>query len=146
MITATALKFFVPGRPAPQGSKRHVGRGVLIESSKELQPWRERVALAAHNAMHAAGTTLFTTAVTVNLEFVMRRPLSTPKSYTPHATRQPDLDKLQRAILDAITGTVLADDALVVEIHARKRLAAHAEAPGVAITVDTLPPPARGLP
>lgn len=35
------------GTPAPQGSKRHVGRGVMIESSKNLKPWREAVKYAA---------------------------------------------------------------------------------------------------
>lgn len=32
--------FFVAGRPAVQGSKRHVGGGRLIESSRQVGPWR----------------------------------------------------------------------------------------------------------
>lgn len=36
----TRVEFTVLGVPAPQGSKRHVGRGVLVESSKALGPWR----------------------------------------------------------------------------------------------------------
>lgn len=44
------VEFFVPGRPAPQGSKRHVGHGIMVESSRDLGPWRERVALAANPA------------------------------------------------------------------------------------------------
>lgn len=43
------LHLFIPGSPAPQGSKRHLGRGILIESSKNVGPWRERIALAAHS-------------------------------------------------------------------------------------------------
>lgn len=131
-MTAT-LTFSVPGKPAPQGSKRHVGRGILVESSKEVGPWRERVALAAHNAMQ--GRELITDAVTVGLAFVLPRPKSAPKRSTPPAAKRPDVDKLARACLDAITGTVIADDSQVIELHATKRLAEHGETPGVTITV-----------
>ena len=34
---------FVPGVPAPQGSKGHVGGGRLVESSKKVGPWRAAV-------------------------------------------------------------------------------------------------------
>ena len=47
-----ALTFRVYGTPAPQGSKRHVGRGVMVESSKKVAPWRQDVVAAA-----AAGRT-----------------------------------------------------------------------------------------
>ncbi len=131
----TAVVFTVPGRPAPQGSKRHVGYGIMVESSPEVGPWRERVALAAHNAMLATGATLFTGAVTVDLRFVLPRPKSTPKRRTPPAVKRPDVDKLARRVGDALTGVVLLDDAQVVELRAGKRLAAIGETPGVAVTV-----------
>jgi crossover junction endodeoxyribonuclease RusA len=130
------LKFMVPGRPAPQGSKRHVGRGVLVESSREVGPWRERVALAAHLAMTGADATPYTTAVSIGLCFTLPRPKSTPKRRTPPAVKRPDLDKLTRAVLDAITGVVLLDDAQVVDLHARKRLAGIGEASGVVVTIE----------
>ena len=37
------LVVVVYGVPAPQGSKRHVGHGILVESSKKLRPWRDAV-------------------------------------------------------------------------------------------------------
>ncbi len=126
----TELRFFVPGRPAPQGSKRHIGHGVLIESSKALKPWRERCYWHAHQTMRQAQTDMFTTAVGVELEFVLPRPISTPKSYTPYAIKRPDLDKLARACLDAITGIVIADDSQVVSLNSTKRLAQAGETPG----------------
>lgn len=129
------IAFFVPGRPAPQGSKRHVGRGILIESSKEVGPWRERVALAAHS--HAQQ--LSTGPVGIRLEFVMPRPKSAPKRSTPAATKRPDVDKLARAILDALTDTCFADDSQVVSLHATKRLAEIDEAPGVHIALQEIP-------
>ena len=44
------IEFFVEGIPASQGSKRHVGRGILIESSKRVKPWRSDVRIAAQEA------------------------------------------------------------------------------------------------
>jgi crossover junction endodeoxyribonuclease RusA len=131
----TTLSFFVPGKPAPQGSKRHIGRGRMLESSKEVGPWRQRVAIAAHNAMTTARIPLLTgRPITLELDFVMPRPQRTPRS-TPPAIRRPDTDKVSRAVLDALSHTVYADDAQVVDLHARKRLAAIDETPGVHITV-----------
>lgn len=129
-----SVEFFVPGRAAPQGSKRHVGRGVLIESSRDVGPWRERVALAARRAMN--GRPLFdTAALAVDIRFVMPRPASTPKHHTPAAIKRPDLDKLVRAVLDALTHTVFADDSLLIDLRARKRLAEAGEPPGAQIAV-----------
>jgi crossover junction endodeoxyribonuclease RusA len=132
----TTIAFTVPGKPAPQGSKRHVGRGIMVESSKELGPWRERVALCAHNAM--CGRSLLDGAVRVRLDLTLPRPKSAPKRSTPHAVKRPDVDKLARAILDAITGIIVRDDSQIVDLHATKRLAELGETPGVAITVEQL--------
>ncbi len=128
------VAFFVPGKPAPQGSKRHVGRGILVESSKEVGPWRERVALAAHNAM--AGRSVADGAVSVILYFILPRPKSAPKSRTPAAVKRPDLDKLVRACLDAITDVIISDDSQVVTIYAHKRIAEIGETAGVEIRVE----------
>lgn len=132
--TVSTVSFFVPGKPAPQGSKRHVGRGILVESSKEVGPWRERVALAAHQAM--AGTALFDGAVAVTLYFILPRPKSAPKSCTPAAVKRPDLDKLIRACLDAITDVIISDDSRVVTIYAHKRIAEIGETAGVEVRVE----------
>lgn len=122
---------FVPGVPAPQGSKRHVGRGILIESSKAVGPWRERVALAAHS--HARG--LLGGPVSVDLVFVLPRPKSAPKCTTLPAVKRPDIDKLARAILDALTGVWIADDSQVIDLRATKHIADIDGEPGVTITV-----------
>jgi crossover junction endodeoxyribonuclease RusA len=130
----TEVAFFVPGKPAAQGSKRHVGRGVLVESSKYVGPWRDRVSFAAHTAM--AGRTLLDGPITVALDFVMPRPASTPKRTTPPAVKRPDLDKMTRAILDSITNIIIRDDSQVIDLHATKRLAELGETAGVRITVE----------
>jgi hypothetical protein len=45
----TPVEFEVVGLPAAQGSKRHVGNGVMVETSKNLKPWRAAVAAAARD-------------------------------------------------------------------------------------------------
>ena len=48
MAPLGAVTFRVEGMAAaPQGSKRHVGKGVMIESCKAVKPWRLLVAQAA---------------------------------------------------------------------------------------------------
>ena len=43
----SSFSVIVYGTAAPQGSKRHVGNGVMLESSKRLRPWRQDVRFAA---------------------------------------------------------------------------------------------------
>jgi hypothetical protein len=94
--TDPAIAFSVPGRPARQGATRHVGRGILVESSREVGP-HQRVALAAHTAMTAAGTTLLTGAVALRLSLMLPRPKATPKRFTRPAMKHPRSDKLTGA-------------------------------------------------
>ena len=124
----------VDGNPAPQGSKRHVGHGRMVEASKRLRPWRATVAAAVKAAV-GARVPFPEGPVTVTLEFVMPRPVSTPKRSTPPAVKRPDIDKLCRAVLDAITGAAIADDSQVTLMVAHKRIAEIAETPGVTIQI-----------
>ena len=129
------IDFFTPGKPAPQGSKRHVGRGIMVESSRDVGAWRERVAIAAHNTMRGVGGVVVTGPVAVTLGFILPRPKNTPK-VTPAAVKRPDLDKLVRAVLDAVTGVVIADDSQVVALHATKIIAAVEDSPGVHTRIE----------
>lgn len=127
------LDLFVAGRPAPQGSKRHVGKGVMIESSKAVGPWRT---LLAWSAAQAHRTAPADGALVVTVEFVMPRPQRLPKrAPTPPHTVKPDTDKLLRAVGDALTGVVWRDDSQVVELHGVKRYAEMNEQPGARIRV-----------
>jgi Holliday junction resolvase RusA-like endonuclease len=47
------LVITVFGQPAPQGSKRHVGHGVMVESSKKVKPWRQDVVAAARSVIES---------------------------------------------------------------------------------------------
>jgi crossover junction endodeoxyribonuclease RusA len=116
------IEFWVSGRPAPQGSKRHVGNGRMIEMSAAVGPWREAVRGEAQRycAAPLAGP------VRVSVTFCLIAPKSTRRT-TPHV--RPDLDKLVRAVLDGLTmAGAFGDDGQVTEIIARKAYGARAGA------------------
>lgn len=127
---------FIPGNPAPQGSKRHLGNGVMVESSKRVKPWRSdiRSALLDDGGQPRAR---FAGPVRVDLEFVLPRPKGAPKKRTPAADKRPDIDKLLRAVFDAIgSAGVWRDDSQVVEARQVKRIAEIGETPGCRIGIE----------
>jgi Holliday junction resolvase RusA-like endonuclease len=115
-------------RPAPQGSKRHVGRGRLLEQSKRVAPWREAVDTAARAAMNARwlegrGEEILDGPLSVEIVFTVRKPASAPKTRVTWPTTRDsgDIDKLLRSSLDALTTAgAIADDSRIVEIVSRK--------------------------
>lgn len=124
-LPAAQVTFWVSGIPAPQGSKRHVGGGRMIEMSKAVGPWREAVRAEAQQKFAVP----FDGPVSVTVTFNLKRP-KTARRDTPCI--RPDLDKLLRAVLDGLTAAgAFGDDGQVTEIVARKRYG-H---PGAMITV-----------
>lgn len=111
------LTVMVYGTPAPQGSKRHVGGGRMIESSAAVKPWREAIKWACL----AKEVTPLTGAVDIEITFTVKKPASAPKRRRTWPVKRPDLDKLVRATLDGLgEGGVWVDDSQVVELVARK--------------------------
>lgn len=135
--TPPDLQFTVHNhRPAPQGSKRHVGHGRLLEQSKRVAPWRAAVDTAARAAMiarhilkyggrPAPGTppAPLDGPLSVEIVFTVRKPASAPKTRITWPTTRDsgDIDKLLRSSLDALTTAgAIADDSRIIEITARK--------------------------
>lgn len=115
------IEFTAAGSPAPQGSKRHVGGGRMIESSKHVKPWRDAVradALLARQAWaraHGAWVPL-DEPLTVDMVFTVPKPASAPKRRRTWPMRMPDVSKLARSTEDALTDAgIWRDDARVVE-------------------------------
>lgn len=155
------ITFTVHGTPAPQGSKRLLpfggkrgGRPMLVESSKAVGPWRAKVrraAEAARDLLPADDQARETDAVTVTLDFNMPRPKAhygtgrNAETLKPAAPTdpigKPDLDKLARAVLDALTGIAWVDDAQVTALVVSKRFAPHPRHVGVHVRVDRIHPP-----
>jgi crossover junction endodeoxyribonuclease RusA len=144
------LHFGVDGIPGAQGSKRHVGGGRLIESSKKVAPWRKAIEKAAREAMAKVDLAEpITGPVHVAVTFFFVRPRSHWRTgRNAHLLRDAapadptgrgvgDVDKLARAVLDALTTAgVIADDSLVIRLEARKAWAL--DQSGAAITVRSI--------
>ena len=138
-----SISFVVYGLPAPQGSKRHMGNGVMVESSKAVKPWRQDVKHAALASVPNDWNTL--APVTISVVFRFKRPQghigkrglkpSSPQHCT--SARSGDIDKLCRATLDALTGVAFDDDRQVISLIASKRYTIDNEPQGALITIST---------
>jgi crossover junction endodeoxyribonuclease RusA len=129
----TILQFTVYGIPAPQGSKRHVGGGVMIESSKKVKPWREAVKWAAREAM-PAGWQKLDGPLVLSVAFYLPRPKAAKAAIA--CCKMPDLSKLIRSTEDALTDAgAWADDARVSSIMAEKLYETRDHPPGATISV-----------
>jgi crossover junction endodeoxyribonuclease RusA len=133
----------VRGKPAPQGSKRHVGGGRMIEQSKAVGPWRE--AVRAQTQLVAAGPP-WEGPVEVFITFTLNRPASHYRTgQYAHLVRgaapaypagRPDVDKLARAVLDGLTaGGAWKDDSQVVVLTVSKVYADDGQPSGCTIVL-----------
>ena len=143
-----SITFFVAGLPQTKGSLRQWHRwradgncllGISEQGGPRLGEWRALVATAAKRAMRQAPP--LAGPISLELTFIFPR----PKKQTPEnvacpyvwGNRRWDLDKLQRAIFDAMTdAAVWNDDSQVAHVLARKLYqVAH---PGCDISVEAL--------
>lgn len=130
----SVVSFHVPGVPAPQGSKTRTRYG-MRESSKRVKPWRDVVtqcAAIAADEQNLLGP--LTPPYAVDMWFYIARPRTTRATH-PVAPTIGDLDKLTRAVGDALTKSgLIVDDRHIITLHAEKRWAVD-EDPGVIIRV-----------
>jgi Holliday junction resolvase RusA-like endonuclease len=129
------IDLLVEGVPVPQGSFRHVGNGRIISANPKLNAWRDTIATQIAQQTHHR---LIEAPIRLQLVFTMPRPKSVSKALRAVPTVKPDLDKLTRAVMDAISleryCQVIKDDSLVTDLHAAKRYADHTK-PGVSIMI-----------
>lgn len=125
------IEFTVYGKPAQMGSKKAfishtTGRAMLKDDNNEhREKWANAVTTAAAVAM--AGRVLYQEAIHVELTFYFSRPQSHFKksgelsgSAPMFHAQSPDIDKLIRCSLDAMTGVVFQDDKLVCNLSASR--------------------------
>lgn len=139
------VRVVVYGQPAPQGSKRHVGGGRMIESSKAVKPWREAVKFAALLVREKAGMPApLDGPLLARVVFTVPKPKSAPKSRRTWPDRKPDLSKLLRSTEDALTDAgLIADDARLVEFSRLAKVFPGEDdealdSPGCIITVERI--------
>lgn len=118
------IEFTVYGKPIPQGSM-HAVQGKyqkfpsIISNQKDLRPWRQDVATQAQLEMVKGGWAVQSGAIRVACFFFFQKPKSAKKS-VEHKLTKPDIDKLLRGILDALTSVVFVDDSQVVAVNVFK--------------------------
>ena len=115
------ISFTVFGKPEPQGSTRAFipkgwKRPIITSTNKALKPYRQEVSRTALETCQAAGKVMpfgKHEPVELSVNFYFERPPSAPKKRSFPVVK-PDLDKLVRAVKDAMSGIVYHDDAQVV--------------------------------
>jgi len=139
------IRFEIVGLPIAQGSMRAFGLkkggyAMVATNAKKLKPWRLEMKETAAAAL--AGAAPVASAVTLELGFRFPRPGGHfgKRGIRPSAPqamfRRPDLDKLIRAVLDALKDAgAFRDDAQVDVIKARKRYCSDGEVPGVEVII-----------
>jgi crossover junction endodeoxyribonuclease RusA len=146
-LTGTRLiQFRVDGIPAPKGAMsafpiRKAGAltgkvVVTARGSAKQTEWTNRVLSVVRQV--AEDNEFLTGPVSVTVRFYLPKPKSAPKRRT-FPDRAPDIDKLARLVLDAITGTLIEDDARVVYLQAIKQYAEGGERPGAEVQVWAMP-------
>jgi crossover junction endodeoxyribonuclease RusA len=135
-----SLSFSVTGLPQPKGSaKAFLPKGwtrpVITSDNKGLKAWEQAVRYEAQRA--ANGLFFQDEPVALTVTFGLPRPKSLSRRVKAH-TKRPDLDKLTRAVGDALTGVLWHDDSQVTHIEAIKVYTDEADAPGCAIVVREL--------
>jgi Holliday junction resolvase RusA-like endonuclease len=157
----TRIGIRIYGTPIPQGSKtaNHFGNGVRDANAKTLKPWRDHVRLTTEDTIRYHDGLPLTGPVAVWLRFTFARPKShfrtgrnahllrdTAPLFPGHSCG--DIDKLQRAIFDALTDAkVWADDTQITDLRrVRKFYAGEDEyaldRPGVDVVIEDLVPQA----
>ena len=140
MAITVPAGFMVLGLPVPQGDltcSRGPNHRLYHQNKKTLEPWRAKVEAGARRWITE------TADEGQPLDVVLTWSLPRPKSHwgtgrnadrlkdsaPAYPTPQPDLDKLTRAVFDALTASKrIVDDAQITDAVVRKRYATTREA------------------
>jgi Holliday junction resolvase RusA-like endonuclease len=138
-----AVKFTVLGVPQPQGSSRAFipkgwSRAIITSANPKNKSWRQEVAGAALCEMKEHKPSGRGMPMRVMLAFYFQRPKSV--KVLAEKTTKPDIDKLCRSAIDALTGIAFEDDSQVTELFATK---AFGNPPRVEITVSEVLPASK---
>lgn len=139
-----SIEFFVEGVPRTKGSSfsfvnPKTGKIVYVHDNKHLKKWTAAVKFTAleKKCQPRNGP------IWLMISYVLPRPKShfntigDIKEAAPvYPLSKPDVDKMERAILDSLTGVAYCDDSQVVHVsHGKSYTQDFAEVPGVRIRV-----------
>ena len=138
-----SITFRATGAPATKGSLTRMPNGAMLPagtamSRKRFTNWRDDCRSAAMDAM--ADNEPSRLPIRLMVEFQLPYPISSIRKWQlgwwPHI-KKPDVDKLLRAVLDALTGIVWVDDSQVCFVTMNKVYAWNGQA-GAHFIVDFL--------
>lgn len=154
-VPSGGIEFFIPGQPVAKarartspiyrrdGSVVTAKNGRVVMSSytpKKTENYENRVAAAAHKAMQ--GLPPLTVPVALEIEIGLEVPASWSAkkrlacyALNVGATKKPDMDNIEKAVIDGMNAIVFDDDARVVRKFTQKQ---YAERPGVTVRVRLL--------
>lgn len=123
------ITFHASGKPETKGSARAFvvrGRAIITNDNPRAKTWAGVVSSAA---AEACGGKQLVGPLAVSIVFHLQRPKahSGKRGLKPgapvHSSSKPDVDKLARCALDALTGIVFGDDSQVARLVVEKRYA-----------------------
>jgi crossover junction endodeoxyribonuclease RusA len=149
------LTFRVYGVAVPKGNMRaFLKRGmkfpIVTETNRSVKSWQQLVSEGASRALNDVPPDqrqLIAFGVRVTVCFFLPRPKRHGKVgvFVAHC-KAPDLDKLSRAVLDALSHVVYYDDAQVTELIAGKYYTSTGGASYCDVRVEPAPSPTSGDP
>ena len=142
----------VLGTPAPKGSARAfykagMKRAVIVKDNNDRQRgWESAVREQALEAIgERVGPVYVQRPLTVDIEFRIARPAGhwgargLKPAAPPAPLAKPDIDKLARSTLDALTGLAFDDDSRIVRLLVAKTFAAPGREGARITVVEWLP-------
>lgn len=120
------ISFEVPGQPQTEGNMKAFNGHIVHADGPGLRAYRKAVGIVAKSKGCRPGPG----PISLDVQFVCKRPndhfvandpLRDLKPTAPaYVTKRPDIDKLLRAVLDALTGIAYDDDNQVVHVNMRQ--------------------------
>jgi Holliday junction resolvase RusA-like endonuclease len=142
----SSVTFEIPGVPVAQPRQRHrivksAGKAFVSNYTPKTDPVNVFKAVARIEAAKAfASVSSYVEAVSVDLVFVLPRTKGQVWKSKPmprlHHTKKPDLDNLEKSVLDALTGIAWIDDAQVQRVTKEKWIASGDELPRVIVKIE----------
>lgn len=109
--------------------RAHVTQGGTKEHRDALGHWRSYIKSAAQERFKIMDSE---SPWSITAVFLLVRSASLPKGVThPIKARSGDLDKLSRAVNDALEGVVYKDDSQIVDLNLKKRYVQQEQQTGV---------------
>jgi len=128
-----------PTAPPTKGSvdpyvNRRTGKFGVKPNNPQLEAWQHQVALQVMAARPSGWPR--DGAYRLDIEYQIRR--ARERIGQKHVKHKPDLDKLDRAVFDALSGVVYDDDGQVSEQSSKKVYGFAVGPPGAKITITLL--------